>query len=331
MAFLDNSGDIILDAVLTDVGRKRLAQGNFKISKFALGDDEIDYSLFNRNHASGSAYFDLEIMQTPILEAFTGRNANINNGLLSLTRLDLLYIPVLKANSLVNTSAKTTSSVYYVAANSETAAKLNTAHSASAYVLESNQATDTAVYFESGLDTTNLTGDATNRSSYILNTNLFDSSFNIYADARFIAGMLTPRSNAYFRNGTDGTSKINMLPLRKSTATSATPILEYYNTFTAVGISNEVTFNDTIDATTISNIAGPRGSACALNFIVDTEMAAKSTGARSAKYDKYGSYDQKIFGGSDKYDYVDTTVYVQGAVSSARLQLAVRIIRYAGT
>ena len=43
MAFLDNSGDIILDAVLTDTGRLRLAQGDgsFKISKFALGDDEI--------------------------------------------------------------------------------------------------------------------------------------------------------------------------------------------------------------------------------------------------------------------------------------------------
>ena len=39
MGFLDNSGDIILDAVLTDLGRKRLAEGNgrFNISKFALG------------------------------------------------------------------------------------------------------------------------------------------------------------------------------------------------------------------------------------------------------------------------------------------------------
>jgi hypothetical protein len=47
MGFLDNSGDIILDAVLTDLGRKRLAEGNgrFSISKFALGDDEIDYGL----------------------------------------------------------------------------------------------------------------------------------------------------------------------------------------------------------------------------------------------------------------------------------------------
>ena len=44
MAFLDNSGDIILDAVLTDVGRKRMAEGNFVIDRFGLGDDEIDYS-----------------------------------------------------------------------------------------------------------------------------------------------------------------------------------------------------------------------------------------------------------------------------------------------
>ena len=48
MAFLDNSGDIILDAVLTDTGRYRLAKGDgsFKIVKFALGDDEINYGLY---------------------------------------------------------------------------------------------------------------------------------------------------------------------------------------------------------------------------------------------------------------------------------------------
>ena len=48
MAFLDNSGDIILDAVLTDTGRFRLAKGDgsFKIAKFAFGDDEINYKLY---------------------------------------------------------------------------------------------------------------------------------------------------------------------------------------------------------------------------------------------------------------------------------------------
>ena len=51
MAFLDNSGDIILDAVLTDTGRMRLAKGDgsFKIEKFALGDDEINYELSTTN------------------------------------------------------------------------------------------------------------------------------------------------------------------------------------------------------------------------------------------------------------------------------------------
>ena len=73
MAFLDNSGDIILDAVLTDHGRKLLAQGDgsFEITQFALADDEIDYSLYNNLHTSGSAYFDIEILQTPVFEAFT--------------------------------------------------------------------------------------------------------------------------------------------------------------------------------------------------------------------------------------------------------------------
>ena len=51
MAFLDNSGDIILDATLTETGRRKMAQGRFRIAKSALGDDEIDYSLYNKNHS----------------------------------------------------------------------------------------------------------------------------------------------------------------------------------------------------------------------------------------------------------------------------------------
>ena len=99
MAFLDNSGDIILDAVLTDLGRKRLAEGNFRITQFAFGDDEVDYSLYNKNHPSGSAYYDLEILQTPVFEAFTRTNANINYGLANYNgNVELLYLPTLVLN-----------------------------------------------------------------------------------------------------------------------------------------------------------------------------------------------------------------------------------------
>ena len=98
MGFLQNDGDIILDAVLTDTGRMRLAKGDgsFKISKFALGDDEIDYGLYDKNNPSGSAYYDLTILQTPVMEAFTNNTSAMNSKLMSINRNDLLYLPVLE-------------------------------------------------------------------------------------------------------------------------------------------------------------------------------------------------------------------------------------------
>jgi hypothetical protein len=108
MAFLDNSGDIILDAVLTDTGRLRF------ITKFALGDDEINYELYDKNHASGSAYYDVEILQSPVLEAFTNNTSMLKSKLLSISRTNLLYLPIIKNN----TSAG-------IAPNSDTPAGLN--------------------------------------------------------------------------------------------------------------------------------------------------------------------------------------------------------------
>ena len=99
MAFLDNSGDIILDAVLTDTGRFRMARGDFRIVKFALGDDEIDYSLYNKNHPSGSSFYDLEVLRTPILEAFTNNTSLMKSKLLSITRTNILHMPVLKLHN----------------------------------------------------------------------------------------------------------------------------------------------------------------------------------------------------------------------------------------
>ena len=106
MGFLDNSGDIILDAVLTDTGRFRLARGDgsFRITKFAFGDDEINYELYNKSHPSGSAFYDLEVLQTPILEAFTNNTATMNTKLITISRDNLLYLPVLKLNGSAQSS-----------------------------------------------------------------------------------------------------------------------------------------------------------------------------------------------------------------------------------
>lgn len=69
MAYLDNS-EITVDAILTKKGREKLATGEgLNITKFALGDDEIDYTLYEPAHPLGSAYYDAAIRAIPVTEA----------------------------------------------------------------------------------------------------------------------------------------------------------------------------------------------------------------------------------------------------------------------
>lgn len=71
MGYLNNNV-VTVDAILTTKGRELLAQnnGNFQITQFALADDEIDYTLYNPNHPSGSAFYGEAITNMPLLEAF---------------------------------------------------------------------------------------------------------------------------------------------------------------------------------------------------------------------------------------------------------------------
>tara|TARA_B100001093_G_scaffold324085_1_gene309211 strand:- start:42 stop:704 length:663 start_codon:yes stop_codon:yes gene_type:complete len=71
MGYLNNSV-VTVDAILTDKGRQLLAQndGSFRITQFALADDEIDYTLYNPTHPSGSAFYGQAIENQPLLEAF---------------------------------------------------------------------------------------------------------------------------------------------------------------------------------------------------------------------------------------------------------------------
>jgi hypothetical protein len=71
MGFLNNT-IVTVDAILTRKGRELLAKndGSFRITQFALADDEIDYTLYNPNHPSGSAYYGQAIDGMPLLEAF---------------------------------------------------------------------------------------------------------------------------------------------------------------------------------------------------------------------------------------------------------------------
>ena len=98
MGFLNNTS-VTVDAILTKKGRELLARGQdeFKITKFALADDEIDYSLWDTAHPNGSNYYGAVIENMPLLEAFVDENQVMRYKLVSLpkntAKLPILEIP----------------------------------------------------------------------------------------------------------------------------------------------------------------------------------------------------------------------------------------------
>ena len=97
MGYLNNSV-VTVDAILTKKGRELLARGDgsFKITQFALSDDEIDYTLYNPTHPSGSAYYGEAIENMPLLEAFPDENQIMKYKLATLPR-GTSKLPLLQA------------------------------------------------------------------------------------------------------------------------------------------------------------------------------------------------------------------------------------------
>jgi hypothetical protein len=87
MGYLNNSV-ITVDAILTTKGRELLAanDGSFRITQFALSDDEIDYTLYNPQHPSGSAFYGEAIDGMPLLEAFPNETQIMKYKLATLPR-----------------------------------------------------------------------------------------------------------------------------------------------------------------------------------------------------------------------------------------------------
>ena len=87
MGYLNNTA-VTVDAILTKKGRELLARGDgsFSITQFALSDDEIDYTLYNPTHPSGSAFYGEAIENMPLLEAFPDETQIMKYKLVTLPR-----------------------------------------------------------------------------------------------------------------------------------------------------------------------------------------------------------------------------------------------------
>ena len=326
MAFLDNSGDIILDAVLTEEGRKLMAQGNFQITKFALGDDEINYGLYDTGHPSGSAYYDLEILQTPIMEAHTAINANINYGLLNIPNPRLLYMPSIKRNTKVPKAVTPRDKVYYLAYNDGTTydalvtAFGGVAGGGDKQVLLAGQRDGMSIQLETGLDTAEIAATLSNKQTFIQSQGLADTAFEVSVDSRFINTVMGPGPGDQFANqaGT-GEAKIKT-NLRPQAPNTRDKMQKHHSKASIRAISNNVVkrTNDTKADTSISAIRGPRASATSLNF--DTTVLSDEM------FKRYGKQGASISGASGTYSYIDTMVKVTNQTGAGD-QIPVRIIK----
>ena len=308
MAFLDNSGDIILDAVLTDLGRKRLAEGNgrFKIDKFALSDDEIDYGLYDKNNTSGSAYYDINILQTPVLESFTNNMSSMKSRLISYTSNDLLFLPVIQGFNDGDSGVFSTFSNHVVLVDSTTITALTTNSTALTTGLlngfEPGKGVNT-IAADQGLDTEELGNEEA------IDPQLIESQFFVQIDNRL--GSIVPAISAV--DSTEYT------PVSIDDDNIATYI------FTADGDSEAIL---PIDAGAASSIVGPRGNR--IKFKIQASLDLKTNtflfnqlGTGGATAIVNGS---KTLAAAD-YSFIDSTVRISGVSTGYTLDLPVRFVK----
>tara|TARA_R110002051_G_scaffold68515_1_gene123640 strand:- start:2343 stop:3287 length:945 start_codon:yes stop_codon:yes gene_type:complete len=312
MGFLDNSGDIILDAVLTDLGRKRLAEGNgsFKISKFALGDDEIDYGLYDKNHASGSAYYDINILQAPVLEAFTNNMSSMKSRLLSYSENDLLYLPVILVKTSGESDFYTGLSSYIVLVDDATVDSLTDASNAlTTGVLNGFKPGQGSnlVRADQGLNTIDLSPDMT-LAEY--NSSLVETQFFIQVDNRL--GIVRPK-------GKGGSDVSVFSPVSIDDDSIATYI------FSDSDDSSVVT---RLGANADSSLLGPRGTR--VEFKIGASLDLRTS---VFLFDQLGSAGTsnivsgtKTLAAAD-YKFIDSTVRVSGISTGYTLDVPVRFVK----
>lgn len=301
MAFLDNSGDIILDAVLTDTGRYRLAKGDgsFKIAKFALGDDEIDYSLYDKDNASGSAYYDLNILQTPVLEALTDNSSALKSHLLTISQTDLLFLPVIKLFEGAAGNGSFNDQKYFaVAADATTEDDFEFDGFVRAGIFFTSDKVPTKnnnIVLDQGLDTPKIS------PTQALPADLLETSYMVEMDNRLgslYGQALTELARSYVDDD-------QMATYLLSTQKNPTELVTIPAT-TATGTGT---------ASGLSSIRGPRGTRLNLKLAASLELQTSTY-----LFEELGFV-------SGSYNVIDTNLRVTGATTGYRIDIPIRYIK----
>jgi len=321
MAFLDNSGDIILDAVLTDTGRFRLARGDgsFKITKFALGDDEINYGLYDKTHTSGSAYFDLNILQTPVLEAFTNNTSTMKSKLVTISRTNLLYLPILKLNTASTKRADfgKLANTFLVGVDTTTleAAK-NTGGTLKNGVLNGTTQTENYVggyiRIDQGLDTTEIS------PGMQIDQDLYETQYMVEMDDRL--GQLATGGENMEGGNVMTYSFLDDDNIASYYVSDANSDFVKNNSNTGVIGANPADTGGTAPAEVIR---GPRGSFIQFGLRAKLELQTSTH-----LFTKFGAIDSSnVMGLGATTKYIDTNVRVTGVTTGYRIDIPIRYVK----
>jgi len=297
MGFLDNSGDIILDAVLTDSGRQRLARGDgsFNVTKFSFGDEEINYRTFNGDHPSGSAYYDLDILQTPILEAFTDNRSTMKSRLVSLARTDHLYLPVIQLYEN-GASQRHSSGTFLVCANRTTEEDFDTI--TGVLFGERPSVGEGFVRLDEGLDT-----NGSPPATIGISSDLIETQFSVEIDNR-LGGISSVSGRATSVSFIDDDQKAT-----------------YFLTMGAGGyVSNISRLTDPLDGA----FNGPRGTR--LEFKINISVELNSSDVLFTRLGGTTSINNKD-AVSTTVKFIDTYVRITGMTTGYSVDVPVRFIK----
>jgi hypothetical protein len=302
MAFLDNSGDIILDAVLTDVGRERLAKGDgsFKITQFALGDEEIDYSLYDPEHANGSAYYDLNILQLPVLEALTDNAAGLKTKLITVSNNNLLYLPLIQLNEVFggDQTARHGDGVFAIAVDETTEKKFTPGTHLVDYGENINQSAK-YIRLDQGLDTTTLS------PSMALPGDLTETQYIVEVDHRFCE---------LYSSDCQERASISFI--------DDDNIATYY---LSLGANSKFVFENNVTAASVATqvVDGPRGTIFQFKLKASLELNDSTS-----LFTELGNVKTLTdIGGTSTYYYIDSYIRVMGATTGYRVDVPVRFVK----
>ncbi len=310
MAFLDNSGDIILDAVLTDTGRKRLARGDgsFSVAKFALGDDEINYGLYDKNHASGSAYYDINILQSPVLEAFTNNTSTMKSKLITISRTNLLYLPVVKMNTTLTAGGypvNSTYSMHVVAVDKETRDFINGVNLTGFDFLDGHEPGASGagkIVFDQGLDTLGIAAQVA------IDPDLNETQYIVHIDHRL--GMIAKD---------DGTIANYSFLDDDNVATY------YFSSGTGTGYIDAIGTAPPNDAGTLTSaLQGPRGTRFTFKI-----KASDNLENGTFLFDQIGLGTEPSLGSpsSANFRVIDSVIKIMGATTGYSVEIPIRYMK----